>query len=138
MFDPNVEDIFDNKTPTPQGTLQSMPVDQLLVLRAEIDACLPVRDLQDINLSRELVLQVQALQALQLRVMNDQDTPANQIAQCANSLSAALVNLVKVQLDVFTSERLKKIEAILIECVKDLPSETQIAFFDAYEKALGA
>ena len=115
-----------------------MPVDQLMALRAEIDAYLPVRDLQDINLSRELELQVQALQALQLRVMNDMDTPANQIAQCANSLSAALVNLVKVQLDVFTSERLKKIEAILIECVKDLPSEAQIAFFDAYERALGA
>lgn len=115
-----------------------MPVDQLMALRAEIDAYLPVRDLQDINLSRELVLQVQALQALQLRVMNDMDTPANQIAQCANSLSAALVNLVKLQTDVFTSERLKRIETILIKALQSLPMEAQTQFIAEYEAALGA
>lgn len=139
MFDPNVEDIFDNKyQPPPPRGLENMPVDQLMALRAEIDAYLPVRDLQDINLSRELVLQVQALQALQLRVMNDQDTPANQIAQCANSLSAALVNLVKLQTDVFTSERLKRIEMLLIKTLQSLPTETQSQFLAEYEVALGA
>ena len=140
MFDQNVEDIFDTKTqpkPPPRG-LEHMPVDQLMALRAEIDAYLPVRDLQDINLSRELVLQVQALQALQLRVMNDMDTPANQIAQCANSLSAALVNLVKLQTDVFTSERLKRIETILIKALQSLPMEAQTQFIAEYEAALGA
>jgi hypothetical protein len=113
-----------------------MPVDELLELRRQIETLLPVKDLKDLNLSRELVLQVQALQALQQRVMSDTSTPANQIAQCANSLSAALVNLVKLQSDVYTSERLKRIEACLVECVQTLPTNTQEEFFSQYEEML--
>jgi hypothetical protein len=113
-----------------------MPVDELLELRRQIETLLPVKDLKDLNLSRELVLQVQALQALQQRVMSDMGTPANQIAQCANSLSAALVNLVKLQSDVYTSERLKRIEACLVECVQTLPTNTQEEFFSQYEEML--
>ncbi len=136
MFDPFLDDP-DTPTPAAQG-LDAMSVDELLDLRSQIDAKLPVKDLKDINLSRELVLQVQALQALQLRVMNDAgQTPANQIAQCANSLSSALSNLVRVQQEVYTSERLKKIEAILVECVQTLPTKAQERFFDRYERDLG-
>lgn len=143
MFDPDVEDVFAkpkdvSATPTHslQVNLNGMPVDQLIELRRQIEALLPVKDLKDLNLSRELVLQVQALQALQQRVMDDRDTPANQVAQCANSLSAALVNLVKLQTDVYTSDRLKRIEAVLVECVQTLPMGVQGDFFDRYEEAL--
>lgn len=141
MFDPNIDDIFAKPQEDPQAArpplgISNMPVDQLMEMRRQIEAQLPVKDLKDLNLSRELVLQVQALQALQQRVIDDPNTPANQVAQCANSLSAALVNLVKLQTDVYTSERLKVIESILVECVKTLPMDVQNEFFDRYEEAL--
>jgi len=136
VFDPFLDDP-DAPAPAPQG-LDAMSLDELLDLRAQIDAKLPVKGLKDLDLTRELVLQTQALQALQQRVMNDAgQTPANQIAQCASSLSTSLMNLVKVQNDLFTSERLKKIESILVECVQTLPARAQEAFFDRYEKELG-
>lgn len=142
MFDPNVEDVFakpkDVLQPTsPLQQLSNLAVDELLELRRQIEALLPVKDIKDLNLSRELVLQVQALQALQQRVLSDGEAPANQQAQVANSLSAALVNLVKLQTDVYTSERMKVIEAILVETLKTLPIEAQREFLDAYEEALG-
>ena len=140
MFDPNIEDVFAKPKDVTQAQsaigLDNMPVDQLLELRRQIEALLPVKDIKDVNLSRELVLQVQALQALQQRVLTDNEAPANQQAQVANSLSSALVNLVKVQTEVYTSERLKVIEAVLVECLKSLPIETQREFLDAYEAAL--
>ena len=141
MFDPNIEDVFAKPKDVVQVRstigLENMPVDQLLELRRQIESLLPVKDIKDVNLSRELVLQVQALQALQQRVLTDNEAPANQQAQVANSLSSALVNLVKVQTEVYTSERLKVIESILVECLKSLPIETQREFLDAYEEALG-
>ncbi len=141
MFNPNVEDVFAKDkakpAPTPQGSLENMPVDQLLELRRQIEALLPVKDIKDLNLSRELVLQVQTLQALQQRVLSDTEIPANQQSQCANSLSAALVNLVKLQTDVYTSERMKIIESILVDCIRDLPMEVQEEFLERYETALG-
>jgi hypothetical protein len=85
---------------------------------------------------RELVLQVVALQALQNAVINDFDIPANQRAQCASALSSALANLVKVQGDIYTSERFKKVEGLLIETLDVLPKEAQRKFLDAYEARL--
>jgi len=131
-FDPFLDSV-DTST-----AAKSLTIDQLLEMRAQIDAQLPVKDLKDLDLSRELVLQVQALQALQRRVMEDTSTPANQIAQCANSLSSALSNLVKVQNEVYVSERLKRIEAILIDCLDTLPEKAQRRFFEQYERELGA
>ena len=140
MFDPNIEDVFakpKDASPKPTSSLASMEVDELLELRRQIEALLPVKDIKDLNLSRELVLQVQALQALQQRVLGDGDAPANQQAQVANSLSSALVNLVRVQTEVYTSERLKIIETILVECINTLPMDVQEAFLSRYEDALG-
>ena len=144
MFDPNLPDPFARQvavrvpTHSLQVDLHAMSVDQLIEMRRQIEDLLPVKDLKDLNLARELVLQVQALQALQQRVIEDLDTPVNQVAQVANSLSSALINLVKLQTDVYNSERLKKIEADLVECLQNLPMEAQTAFFEKYEAALAA
>ena len=116
--------------------LDAYTLQELLDLRARIERRLPARSLKDINLERELVLQVMALQQLQNSVIDDEDTPANQKAQVANSLSAALVNLVKLQGDVHSSERMKRIESILIDTLKDLPVEAVEAFLANYEQAL--
>ena len=119
------------------GALPGLALHDLLDLRTRIEALLPARSLQDMNLERELVLQVLALQAMQADVINDGDTPANQRAQVANSLSAALANLVKVQESTYSAERFKRIERLLIETLRELPEGAAAAFLDKYEKALG-
>lgn len=120
----------------PVNDLDNMSLSDLLALRNQVEQRLPARDLKDMDLNRELVLQVLALQQLQSTVIKDSEVPANQQAQVANSLSAALTTLVKLQGDVFTTERLKKIEAALIETIGVLPTEAQEAFFAAYEARL--
>ena len=129
---------FARPTHSLQINLDGMPLDQLLELRNQIEQRLPAKDLKDLDLGRELVLQVLALQRLQADVINDDDTPANQRAQVANSLSSALSNLVKVQGDVHTSERFKRVELALVGAVSLLPVEAQHAFFDEYARVMEA
>lgn len=124
------------KTHSLQIDLTGMPVAELLSLRSQIEQLLPARDLKDMDLARELVLQVMALQQMQQTVLRDDDTPANQKAQVANSLSAALINLVKLQVDVYSSERFKSVESVLISVLQTLPIEAQERFIGAYETAL--
>lgn len=133
MRDPFLEPPPSARKPTPT----ELSVDELLEMRAQIDAKLPVKDLKDMDLSRELVLQTLALQALQRRVLREEETPANQVAAVANALSSALSNLVKMQNDLYTSERMKRVELILIECLDTLPEKVQRKFFEMYEKELG-
>ena len=126
--------------PAEQGftdrALDAYTLQELLDLRARIERRLPARSLKDLDLEAELTLQFLALQQLQNSVIDDDDTPANQKAQTASALSAALMNLVKVQSEVHNSERMKKIEAILIDTLKDLPVEAVEAFLANYEQAL--
>ena len=112
-------------------------VEELLSFRQQINAALPARSLKDLDLSEELVIQVLALQQAQANALENSDAPINQLAQAMNALSAALTTLVKLQNETFTSERLKKVEAILIECLVDLPAETQGRFLTAYTRDLG-
>lgn len=116
--------------------LDTLSITELLSLRTQVEQRLPARDLQDLDLARELVLQVLALQQMQQKALEDGDTPVNQLAQAANSLSAALTNLVKLQADVYSSERFKKIEQVLIDTLQVLPTETQETFITAYTAAL--
>lgn len=95
-------------------------------MHAAIESVLPVKDLKDMDLSRELVLQVQSLRQLQDLVQQEEsNVPANQRAQVANSLSSALVNLVKLQATVYSSERFKLAESFLIEFLNELPSDEE-------------
>lgn len=114
----------------------SCTVEQLLAFRQQITAALPARELKDINLSQELVLQVLALQQAQSNALNSEDTPVNQLAQAMNALSAALGTLVKLQNETFTSERLKQVEALMIEAINTLPPDKQEAFLACYESAV--
>jgi hypothetical protein len=125
------------KTSVAQFDLTAMPVNELLSLRAQIEARLPAKDLKDMDMARELVLQVLVLQQMQQVVLDDGDTPANQKAQVANSLSAALINLVRLQTDVYTSERLKQIEQALEETINGLDEPVRTLFMDRYGTALG-
>jgi len=115
------------------GTLNEV---ELIQLRAEIDKMLPTKALVDLNLERELVLQLITVQNLQHTTLSDENVPANQQAQTANTVAAALATLSKLQAEVYTSERVKRLEQILIESLNTLPKEAQETFLDLYEERL--
>ena len=127
---------FARPTHSLQVNLDGMPLDQRLELRNQIEQRLPAKDLKDLDLGRELVLQVLALQRLQADVINDDEVAPNQRAQVANSLSSALSNLVKVQGDVYTTERLKKLEALYVDALNLLPEEVKHTTIEAYTRLL--
>ena len=109
----------------------------LLALRNRVHSLLPAVHLKDMDLSQELVLQVAALQELQRMTMGAAEVPANQQAQVANSLSAALVNLVKMQGEVYTTERFKRVERAVINFLNGLPEgEDRKHAYDLYEAAV--
>lgn len=118
-------------------SLIGLGIDQLLELRATIDQALPARALKDLDLENELVIQLLATQELQRKVLNPgkegEPTPANQLAQVSNAVQAALQNLVKMQGEVYKSERLKKLELALLRSITDLPFEVQNKFLTDYE-----
>lgn len=109
---------------------------ELLELRAEIDQFLPTKALTDMNMERELVLQLTTVQHLQMAVLRDNSVPANQKAQTVNSVAASLQALAKLQTEIYTSERLKALENIMIQTLQTLPKEAQEHFLEAYEGAI--
>lgn len=117
--------------------IEDLDVQGLLELRARIDAALPDASLKSVNIERELVLQLQVAKELQKATLEDETVAANQKAQCLNAASGALASLARLQNEVYTSERLKTIESVLIECIQDLSVDIQEAFFAEYERVLG-
>lgn len=118
--------------------LQGLSESELLSLRAEIQNMLPARRLQDINLEQELVYQLRTAQLLQEAVMStdDLEIPANQKAQVLNSVAATIQHLIKMQSDLYTFERFKRIESMLVRLLNTWPDEQTREFFTRYEKEL--
>jgi hypothetical protein len=69
-------------------------------------------------------------------IQNLEDTPANQVAQVFNTISGILKEIVKMQTDLYSAERVKKLEAAMIQAIKLAPREAQEEFFREYEKIL--
>lgn len=119
--------------------LSKLPIETLYNMRRHIDKFLPQQSLKSVNMERELVVQLAIVKKLQKDSLNnDEGTPVNQLAQVANSVASALATLAKLQTEVYTSERLKILESVMIDCLKTLPQEAQKAFLDEYERRLGA
>lgn len=114
--------------------IKDWDVEELLELRASIDALLPASNLSEMNLEGELVRQYYRVVALQTRTLGDERTPANQLAQVSNVVASTLQQLVKMQMDVRRDEQLKLIEVALLEAIQDLPQEAKDSFFARYEK----
>lgn len=133
----NLNERLDGKTSGAIPTIYpNMSVEQLLIAREQIDAQLPVKTLNQLDLSHELVIQLQQVKLLQSQAMEDLDTPVNQRAQAANSVASVLVSLAKLQNETYNSERLKKIEMVLLEAIQDLPEDQQERFLQGYEEML--
>lgn len=116
--------------------LRAMPAVELMALRVEIDTILPVLDLNSVNMEHELLLQLMVVKKLQKEVLEDDDIPANQRAQCAGQVAAVLGTLAKMQNSIYESERIKAIENHLVEAVKTLTDDQQTQFFERYEAML--
>lgn len=117
--------------------LDVLSEDDLLELRGMVDSCLPARALIDLNVERELIVQLQVVKNLQARVMVDPEIPANQLAQVAGQVAGTLQSIAKLQLEVHDSERMKALETILVDCIQEfLDIDTQLKFFEEYEKRI--
>ena len=71
-------------------------------------------------------------------VQSDEDIPPNQVAQVFNTISAILKEIVKMQTKLHNAERVKKLEAAMIQAIKLAPLESQQAFLEQYETLLKA
>lgn len=119
-----------------QNSLENLGAEELWALRQRIDEILPPGKLKDLDLAHELVLQLKIAQKLQEETLADMDTPANQKSQVLNAVAGAIQAISKLQVELYDSERLKRIEACLIETVGILDPADQEAFFERYERAL--
>ena len=69
-------------------------------------------------------------------VQSDEQVPPNQLAQLMNTISAILKEIVKMQTELHNAERVKKLEAAMIQAIKLAPLESQDAFFKEYSAIL--
>lgn len=127
-----------DRSALPQENTQEIAkfnVHELLMLRSEIDLLLPAMNLANMNLEEEIVRQYRSAQALQTVTLQSSDE-ANKKAQVLNSCSAALQACVKMQSDLYTAERFKKIESRLIKALEVIPDEHVKEFLDWYGSGL--
>lgn len=115
---------------------KSYPVDELIRIRDEITQALPPIKLSEMDLENEMLLQFHSVRQLQTDCLSDTTLPLNQRAQVSNSVSSVLTKLVELQSEVFSSERFKLIESILIRCLRTLPENVAVDFLTQYEDAL--
>lgn len=121
--------------------LDHLSVEELLLVRAEIDQRLPAVKLRDLDLETEAVVQYQRAKLMQEEILKEREegaeaVPANQKAQIINSVAALLQQLNKVQDEKYTAERLKQIESTLVRVLNKWPPEMTNEFFEQYESAL--
>ena len=93
--------------------------------------------LATLNLDSELYsMYARAKNYLDDLQMGDDNTPANQVAQVMNTITAILKEIVKMQTDLYNAERVKKLEAAMVDAIKLAPKESQAAFFEEYSAIL--
>lgn len=115
---------------------KALPIQTLLSYRDEIEQVLPPTELSKMNMEQELVLQFHAIRALQNDVIDDDTLPPNQRAQVANAVTSSLNKLSELQIEIYTTERFKAIENLLIRCLSKLPESVAMEFVEGYEKIL--
>lgn len=109
---------------------------ELISYRDEIDRRLPPLTLGDIDLEEQMLLQFHSTRSLQSDVITEEGIPANQRAQVANAVAACLAKLTEMQERLYTSERLKMCEKVLIRCLAKLPDEVVEEFLALYKAEL--
>ena len=114
----------------------ALPVSLLVKYRDEILQHLPPTELDKFNMEQELLLQYHCVRELQNDVISDETIPPNQRAQVANSVASVLNKIAELQVGVYTSERFKNIENLLVRTLSKLPEDLAAEFIDQYEKMI--
>lgn len=98
---------------------------------------LPERgSLKSLNLDAELYNAYAKAKNYLAIVQSDDSVPPNQVAQVFNTISAILKEIVKMQTELHNAEKVKKLEAAMIQAIKLAPLESQQAFLEEYEAIL--
>lgn len=114
----------------------ALPVSLLVKYRDEILQNLPPTELDKFNMEQELLLQYHCVRELQNDVISDETIPVNQRAQVANSVASVLNKIAELQVGVYTSERFKNIENLMVRTLSKLPEDLAAEFIDQYEKMI--
>ena len=138
MIDDDKTRSFDNQTASRGAPFnwKALPLALLLRYREEINECLPPTELSKMNMEEEMVLQYHTIRILQREVIDDDTIPPNQRVQVANSVASTLTRLSELQNELYSSERFKAIENMLIRSLSKLPEEVAMTFVTDYEKIL--
>lgn len=97
---------------------------------------LKIRSLDEISLMEEVLEQLAHAKRLRDYIATDYETPANQKAQVNNSCASLIAHLAKTQIDLYSAERMKKMEACLIKCLRTLPDGVVAEFLKLYQAEL--
>lgn len=125
-----------NKVGSAAFNWKSLSLEDLIRNYDEIRDNLPPIALKDLNIEEELLLQFHQLRRLQGDVLNDESLPLNQRAQVASTVAASLHKLSERQEAIWSSERFKDIENLLIRTLSQLPEDLAASFLDTYEKII--
>lgn len=117
-------------------TWSKYTVADLVRIRDEITLALPALSLEKLNLEEEVLLQFHVMRSMQADVLEADDVPANQRAQVANAVGAILKTLADRQIQLYSSERFKDIENLLIRTLDKLPENAAVEFMGMYTKIL--
>ena len=96
-----------------------------------------IKSMAGMDVQGELLKQYNSAKRLYTAAEYDTGVPLNQKAQTLNTISAILGSITKSQTELYNSERLKVMEAVLIDVLKNFP-EVQEAFMQRYEERLNA
>lgn len=105
--------------------LNSWSKQQLYQLKSQLDEMFPASSLKGFNLEGELIDRYTATTQLWDTVLHDEAVPANQKAQVMNACANLLSQISKIQLEVYDSERVKRLEKVFIEVLNQLPNREQ-------------
>lgn len=115
----------------PEIDLDTMTEGELISLRSEIESRIKIKALQDVNLVQEALFQLAQARELQaLANKKGGDVPVNQRAQVQNSLKNIISELAGMQMRLYDSEFVKRLESATVKVVKTLPKEQQDKFFE--------
>lgn len=110
---------------------------ELLRMRADIDSLLDLETLDQLDIGKEIVVQLRTLKVLQQEALEDVEAPHGQKAQAAMTVSRLLQELSKSRKELYDAERSMKIEGMVIEAMKSAPDDVKNEFFTNLERYLG-
>lgn len=95
------------------------------------------RSLNDINLDQELALHYYTTVTF-LENLDEESTPANQIAQVRNTVSAILEKIAKTKIDLYNARNYQLLEQAFIECMSEAPKDIQEKVMQRFAMITGA